>query len=275
MFCVYVISFSFTKPSCHFQPGSQLSKDAAEDASNEDSKSTEGITHDEYKAIYSIWHKKIGDSSIGCLKSTEYMHTRAALIVLSRIVRVFPTQPKIGDKILKTLRPLQSDENERPDIRATAQGYSSQLMKARDDGMWKEENIAVTKARQEREKMKADEKRKKLAQQHEDMKKESEMIARQLGDNGGRDGWRPGPPDRRDIRPRGLDPRMHPRVSVCDMSTCVSSSSFVYIFISHSYYHIIGPTFECRSANVHTERRRSSARLAPSWRLTWQTRNGT
>ena len=229
-----MISFSFTKPSCHFQPGSQLSKDTAEDASNEDSKSTEGITHDEYKAIYSIWHKKIGDSSIGCLKSTEYMHTRAALIVLSRIVRVFPTQPKIGDKILKTLRPLQSDENERPDIRATAQGYSSQLMKARDDGMWKEENIAVTKARQEREKTKAEEKRKKLAQQHEDMKKESEMIARQLGDNGGRDGWRPGPPDRRDIRPRGIDPRMHPRVSVR-----VHVFPVVNFFISSSHTRII------------------------------------
>lgn len=139
------------------------------------------------------------------------MHTRSALIVLSRIVLVFPTQPKTGNKILKTLRPLQSDENDRPDIRATAQGYSSQLMKARDEGYWKEENIAVTKARQEREKMKAEEKKKKLAKQHEDMKKESEMIARQLGDGGGRDGWRP---DRRDGgRPRGMDPRgMHSRV---------------------------------------------------------------
>ena len=231
-----------------------------EDASNEDSKPTEGITHDEYKAIYSIWHKKIGDSSIGCLKSTEYMHTRAALIVLSRIVSVFPTQPKTGDKILKTLRPLHSDENKRPDIRATAQGYSSQLMKARDDGMWKEENIAVTKARQERENMKAEEKRKKLAQQHEDMKKESEMIARQLGDNGGRDGWRPGPPDRRDIRPRGIDPRMQPRVSLQYDHRCIR------LFISHSYYHIIGPTSQCWSAIVHTQGRRSSTRLAcPSW----------
>ena len=78
------------------------------------------------------------------------MHTRAALIVLSRIVLVFPTQPKAGEKILKTLGPLQSDANDRPDIRATAQGYCSQLMKARDEGMWKEEDIAVTKARQEK-----------------------------------------------------------------------------------------------------------------------------
>lgn len=158
-----------------------------------------------------MWHEKIASAATGCLKSTEYMHTRAALIVLSRIVLVFPTQPKAGEKILKTLGPLQSDDNARPDIRATAQGYCSQLMKARDEGMWKEENMAVTKARHEKEKLKAEERKKKLAKQHEDMKKENEMLSKQLG--GGRDGWRP---DRRDDRgrPRGMDPRMQPRVSL-------------------------------------------------------------
>lgn len=92
------------------------------------------------------------------------MHTRCALIVLSRIVMVYPTQPKVGDKFLDILSSLQTDES-RPDIRATAQGYASQLAKARDEGMWKEENIAVTKARQEKEQMKVEERRKKLAQQ--------------------------------------------------------------------------------------------------------------
>ncbi|KAL9187407.1 hypothetical protein ACHAXT_001510 [Thalassiosira profunda] len=185
-------------------PGSQLSREFAEEHDIGDHALTSGITHDDYKTIYTQWHQKIGTASIGCLKSSEYMHIRCALIVLSRIVLVFPTQPKTGDKILKTLAPLQSDDNARPDIRATAQGYSSQLAKARDDGMWKEENIAVTKARQEREKMKAEERKKKLAQQHEDMKKEQEAIQWQLGD-GGRDGRRP---DRRDDRrPWGMDPR--------------------------------------------------------------------
>ena len=139
------------------------------------------------------------------------MHTRAALIVLSRIVLVYPTQPKIGDKILKSLSTLQSDDNPRPDIRATAQGYCSQLTKARDEGMWKEENIAVTRARQEKEKAKAEERKKNLALQHENMKKESEAITREIGDGGryGRD-WRDdrGRSDDRG-RPWGVDPRMH------------------------------------------------------------------
>ena len=188
------------------------------------------------------------------------MHTRAALIVLSRIVLVFPTQPKTGEKILKTLGPLQSDDNERPDIRATAQGYSSQLAKARDEGMWKEENMAVTKARQEREKMKVEERKKKLAKQHEDIKKESEMISRQLGD-GGRDSWRP---DRRDDRrddrgrPWGMDPRMHPRVSSPNVwfecATILLSRRSPYAFF---YSSRTGPaTSQCQCTKIYAQKRR-------------------
>jgi hypothetical protein len=198
--------------TCFFQPGTRLSKEFAEENGFDLRVLTGGITHDDYRSLYSQWHKKIGSAAIGCLESAEYMHTRAALIVLSRIVSVFPTQPKIGERILKTLAPLQSEDNERPDIRATAQGYCSQLTKARDEGMWKEENIAVTRARQEREKMKAEEKKKKLAERHEEMKKETETISRQLQDDG-RDAWRQ---DRRDGsyergRPWSTDPR-HSRV---------------------------------------------------------------
>ena len=171
---------------------------------------TEGVTHDDYKNLYTEWHIKIGSAAIGCLKSTEYMHTRAALIILSRIVLVFPTQPKTGEKILTTLEPLQNDERTRPDIRATAQGYGSQLMKSRDEGMWKEESVAVTKAREEKEKLKAEERKKKLAEQQEAMKKEQAEIEREIGyqpgvrDRGRRDG--------RGGRPWGMDQRMDQRM---------------------------------------------------------------
>mmetsp|Transcript_20596 Transcript_20596/g.40842 ORF Transcript_20596/g.40842 Transcript_20596/m.40842 type:complete len:1394 (-) Transcript_20596:90-4271(-) len=190
-------------------PGSKLSREFAELSNIGAHSVNEGIAKDDYKALYTQWHRKLGIAAIGCLNSPEYMFTRSALIVLSRIVLVFPTQPKMGEKILKALAPLQSDDNPRPDIRATAQGYCSQLLKARDDGMWKEENVAVTKARQEKEKQKQEERKKKLAQQHEDMKKESEMITRQIGeDNWRRDGGRD---NRGRGGPWGMDPRMHPR----------------------------------------------------------------
>lgn len=197
----------------------------------------EGIAKDDYKALYTQWHQKLGIAAIGCLNSPEYMFTRSALIVLSRIVLVFPTQPKMGEKILKALAPLRSDDNPRPDIRATAQGYCSQLLKARDDGMWKEENVAVTKARQEKEKQKQEERKKKLAQQHEDMKKESEMITRQIGeDNWRRDGGRD---NRGRGGPWGMDPRMHPRVShsIC---ICLHSTSVIsYKYSTFQLYIII------------------------------------
>lgn len=207
-FCCFFYIASVLNPlASPFQPGSRLSKTFAEENNIGEHSITDGVTHDDYKTLYTKWHLRIGSASIGCLKSSEYMYTRAALIVLSRIVLVYPTQPKVGDKILDTLTSLQGEDNPRPDIRATAQGYSSQLMKARDEGMWKEENLAVTRARQEREKLKAEERKKELAQRHEDMKKETEKIDKEIGNSqwgrGGRDDGRG--------RPWGNEPRMNPR----------------------------------------------------------------
>jgi THO complex subunit 2 len=118
---------------CFIQPGSRLSKAFAQEQGIDDHATTDGITHDDYKTIFSQWHLKIGSAAVGCLNSSEYMHTRSALIILSRMVLVYPTQPKVGDKFLEILTGLQADES-RPDIRATAQGYASQLAKARDEG---------------------------------------------------------------------------------------------------------------------------------------------
>ncbi len=125
---------------------------------------------------------------------------------------MFPTQPKTGDRILKTLPPLQRDDNvERPDIRATAQGYGSKLTKARDEGMWKEENITVTKACQGREKMRAEEREKKLEKQNEDMKKDSKMMSKQIDHTFGRRDRRPR--DYGGRHPWSIDPIMHSRLS--------------------------------------------------------------
>lgn len=192
------------------QPGALLSEEFAKKHGIGDHATAEGVTHDDYKNLYTDWHIKIGSAAIGCLKSTEYMHTRAALIILSRIVRVFPTQPKTGEKILTTLEPLQNDERTKPDIRATAQGYGSQLMKSRDEGLWKEESVAVTKAREEKEKLKAEERKKKLAEQQEAMKKEQAEIEREIGYQPGGRGW--GRREERGGRPRGMDQRMDLRM---------------------------------------------------------------
>ena len=135
---------------------------------------SEGNTPDEedtpvsyklFSSLFDKWQKTLGNALIGCLQSPEYMHTRACLLVLTRIVEVFPTQPKLGNRLLGVLAPLQDESSSRPDIRASASAYGMMLLKARDEGRWTEEDAAVVKARVEKEKAAAEERKKKIAEQ--------------------------------------------------------------------------------------------------------------
>ena len=98
----------------------------------------EDISYDNFKKLYNKWHAILGQTFLGCLESKEYIHTRAGLILLSRVVNVFPTRPVLGEKIMDALAPLKDDTN-RQDLRSMALGYSSQLIKARDEGVWEED----------------------------------------------------------------------------------------------------------------------------------------
>lgn len=110
------------------------------------------------------------------------MHNRTGLILLTRIVSHFPTKSTLGEKILLTLTPLQEDSNPMQDIRAMAQSYSSQIIKARNDGVWKEESKKAAKARVALEKKKQEEREKDAAKRDEEMEKDSRAIARQLNE---------------------------------------------------------------------------------------------
>lgn len=136
----------------------------------------------EFELLYNRWHRALGDSCLGCLQSTEYIHKRCCLIVLSRMVDVFPTRPQMGNKLLKMLEPLQSESNPLPDIRAAAQAYSTQLVKARDEGVWKEESAADVEARLQKEKAAAIARQAKAEKQMEEMKIESEKITEEIGE---------------------------------------------------------------------------------------------
>lgn len=162
------------------------------------------VSHEQYKALFVKWHTSLGAAALGCLKSAEYIHTRASLIVLSRIVEVFPTRPNLGNKLFEVLEPLKSEENSAlPDIRSAAQAYIMQLTKARTDGVWKEEDAAAVKARQKAEKEAQQLRKRKAEELFDDMKMESEKINAEIGtdDRGGRDRDRFGGRDR-DRRPR-------------------------------------------------------------------------
>ena len=167
----------------------------------------------------------LGFALIGGLQSSEYIHTRASLILLTRLVFVFPTRATVGDRIVKALAPLQ-EANSRPDIKVAAQGYASQLLKARKSGVWREENAAAARARQEQEQRLVEERRKNAEKQSEEMEKESAAITKELGDSRG-GGWG--------------DRRGHPRVQHHPPERRGRngrvSHSFGYIFaIAHAAY---------------------------------------
>ena len=169
----------------------------------EGGKTSEGnlfsVSFKQYTALFVKWQTSIGAAALGCLKSKEYMHTRAALIVLSRVVEVFPSRPNLGNKLFEVLEPLKSEQNKFPDIRSAAQAYFMQLTKARADGVWKEEDAAVVKARLKAEKEEKEMRKRKAAERFDDMKVENEKISAETGGDdrrGGRDRDRRGrPPD--------------------------------------------------------------------------------
>jgi THO complex subunit 2 len=172
------------------KPGSYMI-DPVEEGATTDEGSLYAVSFEQYRLRFEKWHMAIGAAALGCLQSSEYMHTRASLIVLSRIVDVFPTRPNLGNKLFEVLEPLKSEDNNLQDIRSAAQSYFMQLTKARTDGVWKEEDAAVVEARIKAEK-EAQELRKRLAKERFDsMKMESEKINAEIGRG-----------DRRDRQPR-------------------------------------------------------------------------
>jgi len=193
------------------KPGSFMEK-LADDGSSE----VQEVSNKDFMILYNNWHATLGAALIGCLESKEYMHTRSGLVVLTRLVDVFPTRPKLGNIFLKTLEPLQDESSDRPDIRAAANAYSTMLTRARDDGKWKEEDASVAKARADKEKMAAEKRKKKLEEQFRELQKDSENLKdldhdrrrdRSYGGRGGPEG-RGGPaPEVRDTRDRRSPPR--------------------------------------------------------------------
>jgi THO complex subunit 2 len=154
------------------------------------------VSYQDYEVLYNKWHAAIGAVVIGCLKSSEYMHTRNCLIVLTRMVEVYPTRPKLGRQFIKALEPLQSESYPLADIRASAQAYNMQLLRARADGAWKEEDAADVEARMEKDQAAAAARQKKAQEQMAEMKRDSDKITDEIGVEGRRGdrGDRRGPP---------------------------------------------------------------------------------
>ncbi|KAL3916275.1 MAG: hypothetical protein SGILL_005249 [Bacillariaceae sp.] len=179
------------------KPGAQM-----EVFGDEEEGTSKSVTHKDFINLYNKWHSALGNALIGCLTSKEYMHMRTGLVVLTRLVDVFPTRPSVGNLLLGTLEPLQDENTSRPDIRASANAYGMMLLKARDEGKWVEEDKAVAKARADKEKVAAEQRKKKLQRQMKEIERDSQKITAEIGPKDrhdrGRDFGAPrdsGPPD--------------------------------------------------------------------------------
>ena len=62
------------------QPGSSFMLDG----------SIVSVSYEQYGSLYNKWHAKLGAVFMGCLSSSEYMYTRACLLVLTQIVECSP-----------------------------------------------------------------------------------------------------------------------------------------------------------------------------------------
>ena len=154
-------------------------------------KSTDPVSHKDFIELYNKWQYSLADALVGCLQSTEYIHTRTGLVVLSRLVNVFPTGPSVGNRLLEALEPLQDESSSRRDIRASANAYGMMLVKARDEGKWVEEDEAAAKARAQKEKEAAEERKKKVEQSFKELERDNEKITAQIGTEDRRDRDRP------------------------------------------------------------------------------------
>lgn len=161
------------------KPGSYMQQ-VSQGANGENQAPLE-VFHKEFVGLYNCWHAALGKALIGCLTSSEYMHMRTGLVILTRIVEVFPTRPGLGNKLINTLKPLQDENSVRPDIRASANAYCTMLLRARDDGKWIEEDAAVAQARADQERAAARERKKKLQEQFEELQRDSEKITEEIG----------------------------------------------------------------------------------------------
>lgn len=171
------------------------------------------ISAEQYETLHNKWHAKLGAVFMGSLHSSEYMVIRACLLVLTRIVDEFPTRPGLGQRLMDALEPIQLDSYPLQDIRTSAQAYKMLLGKARNEGVWKEEDAAVAQARGEEEKAALAERQKKAEERFEEMQAENEKITKELG-----------PRDREDRR------RVPPRAPVESKSRDVRRVSLIFIY---------------------------------------------
>lgn len=102
------------------------------------------VSYPEFVKLSANWHRKLTlDVFKTCLASGDYMQMKNALLVLNRMVRIYPATREDAQELLRTLGPLR-DADPREDLKILARMYCTALEMALRD-----KNRAVVDSRQE------------------------------------------------------------------------------------------------------------------------------
>ena len=96
----------------------------------------ESVSYDEFIRLSANWHKRLTlDVFKSCIVSEDYMQMKNVLLVLNRMVRVYPATKEDAEELLATLKPI-SETDPREDLKTLARMYCTGLeMSIRDRNM--------------------------------------------------------------------------------------------------------------------------------------------
>ncbi|TMW59488.1 hypothetical protein Poli38472_004557 [Pythium oligandrum] len=85
------------------------------------------LAHRQYKSMYAKWHRSMVTLYLTTLASEEYMSIRNSLIVLTKVIDVFPSGKAAAECLLEIVEKLTHEERE--DIKIMARRYFALLQK--------------------------------------------------------------------------------------------------------------------------------------------------
>jgi THO complex subunit 2 len=88
-------------------------------------------THAEFRKLTSNWERSTCDLFESMLCSSEFMEVRNALLVLNRLVQVFPSYKRLADRLAARIVSIMESDDTPDGIKLVARNYSARLNEAR------------------------------------------------------------------------------------------------------------------------------------------------
>ncbi|KAK9763193.1 THO2 plays a role in transcriptional elongation, variant 2, partial [Basidiobolus ranarum] len=96
------------------------------------------LDYEDYRHVVYKWHIKLHRAFVTCLESHEYMQTRNAILVLTKIDEFFPVIRKIGLSVEKSVGKIVETEK-KEDLKILTIGYQAKLSKRKPNWLSNEQ----------------------------------------------------------------------------------------------------------------------------------------